>query len=112
MLGKILLAMVAVLFLVIVLAIGYNIYTAEGGYAAGPLNDGDKYPLVCKKKQKVKAKSGKYTTTSDSKTHDVTMNLSAALGKLDGNGTYTVDSRELLGVTTPQPGTLKFTYQC
>ena len=112
MIGKLLLAMVAFLFLLIVLAVGYYAVTSGGGYSAGPLADGDKYPLLCKKKQTATPNSGKYTTESDGKAHDVTANLSAALGRLDGNSTYTVDSRELLGVTTAQPGSLRFTYQC
>lgn len=112
MLGKLLLAMVATLAIFVILAIGYFAITSDGGYSAGPLNDGEGYPLLCKKKKTANPSSGKYTTTGDNKTHDVTMNLSAALAKLNGNATYVVDSRELLGVTTPQPGSLRFTYQC
>ncbi len=112
MVGKLLLAMVAVVVVLIVFTVGFYAITSDGGYSAGPLDDGDNYSLLCKKKQTASPTSGKYTTASDNKSHDVEMNLSAALSKLDGNGVYTVDSRELLGVAAPQPGTLRFTYKC
>lgn len=112
MLGKILIAVLIVGALLIIGLIAYAVMTSSGGYSAGPLADGAQYPLLCKKKQTAKPTSGKYTTTSDNKIHDVQANLQAALSKLHGNDTYTVSSQELLGLTAPSPGSLKFTYAC
>ena len=114
MIKKLLLATIIVVSLLFFLIIAYSMFSSGGGlkYHAGPLPDASQYRLLCTKNQKAVPTDGTYTTSSDNKAHNVKANLQAALSLLDGNGLYTVDSSELLGIPSATPGDLVFDYNC